>query len=259
MFSKKKTFWNADFGPFRPISHEILEPRILLSADGLLSIAPDPLQDALVDSTPQVVQYAELLETNDQVEDEISQEWDPSGILDAGVYEPIYISTFDDGAANDESDPAQTGDDLAVLPDDSDVSIDSQATATEAVSIIAAEPTTNNSAVPSEDGSMPTQISDVDLSIEYATSIEIRGPPQASVSNTFEQPESTPQVTVDLPGMYLVDPSTDFSGQVVYLDFDGEQGVSYDNDGLGVYVNDVDMDAFTFSPSLMSTSAILPG
>lgn len=36
-----------------------------------------------------------------------------------------------------------------------------------------------------------------------------------------------PDGTLDLPGMYLVDPTTDFNGQVVYLDFDGAQDVTY--------------------------------
>ncbi|MHC4489907.1 MAG: LEPR-XLL domain-containing protein, partial [Planctomycetota bacterium] len=49
------------------LSHfEQLEPRILLSGDGLLNIAaPEPLRDPLLDGMQQVVQYAELLETNE--------------------------------------------------------------------------------------------------------------------------------------------------------------------------------------------------
>jgi len=46
-----------------PIVLEKLEPRILLSGDGLLNIAPDPL-DSLLDNTSQVIQYAELLDTD---------------------------------------------------------------------------------------------------------------------------------------------------------------------------------------------------
>jgi hypothetical protein len=57
--------------PIKPVEFEALEPRILLSGYSLLNLAPDPL-DSLIDTTPQVVQYAELLETNGQVEDEIS-------------------------------------------------------------------------------------------------------------------------------------------------------------------------------------------
>ncbi len=40
------------------------------------------------------------------------------------------------------------------------------------------------------------------------------------------------------------------NGQMIYLDFDGELGVSYDNDALGVYVSDVDMNAFALSGTL---------
>ena len=69
----RKTTWNTDSSPTKPVTFEALEPRILLSGDSLLNIALDPLQDALLDTMPQVVQYAELLETNDQVEEEMSQ------------------------------------------------------------------------------------------------------------------------------------------------------------------------------------------
>ncbi len=85
----RKTTWGTDSNPAKPITFEILEPRILLSGDSLLIIAPDPL-DSLLDTTPQVVQYAELLETNDQVQEEISQELDPSEALNADIYQPIF-------------------------------------------------------------------------------------------------------------------------------------------------------------------------
>jgi len=227
MLSRKKTFWNADFGPFRPISHEILEPRILLSGDGLLSIAPDPLQDAILDTMPQVVQYAELLETNEQVEEEISQELDPSDTLNTDIYQPIFTLSVDDGDINDGVAPAQVDNDVADLSDELDGNVDNKITLAEAVAVTVEEPVSNSSTIVNDDGSMPVYMSDADLSIEYATSIEIRGPPQDAVSNTFEQPESTSQTTLDLPGMYLVDPTTDFNGQIVYLDFDGETGVTY--------------------------------
>jgi hypothetical protein len=69
------------------LSHfEQLEPRILLSGDGLLNIAaPEPLRDPLLDGMQQVVQYAELLETNEQVEEQI-----PSDTLDTDIYPPIF-------------------------------------------------------------------------------------------------------------------------------------------------------------------------
>jgi len=56
----------------RYILFEVLEPRILLSVDGLLNvILPDQDQDMSLDSTQQVVQYAELLETQEQVEEQV--------------------------------------------------------------------------------------------------------------------------------------------------------------------------------------------
>ena len=66
----KKVSWNAESNSAKPVIFEILEPRILLSGDSLLNIAPDPLQDT-IDTTPQVVQYAELLEINDKIKDKI--------------------------------------------------------------------------------------------------------------------------------------------------------------------------------------------
>jgi len=58
--------------PVRPILLEKLEPRILLSGDSLLSAAaPDSLHDMLLDNTQQMVQYAELLDTDEQVEQQL--------------------------------------------------------------------------------------------------------------------------------------------------------------------------------------------
>lgn len=168
--------WKVDSKPSRPTSLEILEPRILLSGDGLVNIVPDPLQDALGHSTPQLVQHAELLETNEQVEQQMDAELDPSDRLDAEVPEPLFTLTVGESDAKDEGSPVQTSDDLTVVPDDSVVRIDSRATAAEAVSITAAEPATRSSAVPLQDGGMPVHTNDSDLSTEYATSIEIRGP-----------------------------------------------------------------------------------
>ena len=72
------------------------------------------------------------------------------------------------------------------------------------------------------------------------------GPASSSELLTHESPQS-----LDLPGMQLVDPDLDrIRGQVVYLDFDGEEDVSYDNDALGIYVSDVDMTPFALEGAL---------
>ena len=80
---------SVDSSPFRRAFLEKLEPRILLSGDGLLSAAmPDPLQD-----TPQVVQYAELLETDEQLPtagQEIHQESDACDTPEADIPQPIF-------------------------------------------------------------------------------------------------------------------------------------------------------------------------
>lgn len=56
--------------------YERLEPRIMLSGDGLLSClnTSDPLQDTLLDNTPLAVQYAELLDTDALAGEQVSQE-----------------------------------------------------------------------------------------------------------------------------------------------------------------------------------------
>ncbi len=67
----------------------------------------------------------------------------------------------------------------------------------------------------------------------------------------FEQLEPRLLLSGNLNGMHLADQSVDrFDDQVIYLDFDGEQGVSYDNDALGVYVSDVDMGALALQGEL---------
>ncbi|MFC1794485.1 LEPR-XLL domain-containing protein, partial [Planctomycetota bacterium] len=84
-----------------PIVLEKLEPRILLSGDGLLNIAPDPL-DSLLDNTSQVIQYAELLDTDTQAEEQVSQELSSSDTLNSDVYKPILTLSQNDNM-NDES------------------------------------------------------------------------------------------------------------------------------------------------------------
>ena len=52
--------------PPTPMELERLEPRIMLSGDGLLGVAP---LDPLLDNAQQVIRHAELLETNEHVEE----------------------------------------------------------------------------------------------------------------------------------------------------------------------------------------------
>jgi hypothetical protein len=104
---------------------------------------------------------------------------------------------------------AQVNADIAVLSSDSNGDIESKIGTT-------------------EDGSMPTYINGADLSSEFASSIGIRGPPATE--------------TVALSGMHLVDPTVDyFDGQIVYLDFDGEENVTYNGP---VTVEGIDVPAF---------------
>lgn len=249
----KKTSQNIDSVSVKPlILLEQLEPRILLSGDSLFNITPDPHQDTIIDNTPQVVQCTELLDTNEQVEEQINQELVPSDTSCTDDYQPIFTLLQDDNTNSesvnadlsvDDIGPAQTGDVLAVLSNDSDEYTESKVSTT-------------------EDGSMPIYLNNADLSIEYTTSIEIRGPPSSDTSfdkiiNSYlesERPEvgSTLfdeyaaeiqlNVTLNLPGLCLVDPTVDyFDEQIVYLDFDGEEGVTYDGP---VTIGPFDVPAF---------------
>ena len=149
------------------IQLEQLEPRIMLSADGLLNaIVPDQDLDMSLDGTQQVVQYAELLETQEQIEEQVI-----SDTSNNDNCRPILTLSIDDDKVNDESGDADLSVDsigspqtieMVLLSNDSDGEIESKVGTT-------------------EDDSMPTYINDADLSIEYATSIEIRGPPASDI------------------------------------------------------------------------------
>ena len=162
-----------------PIVLEKLEPRILLSGDSLLyAVAPDPLQNTLLDSTKQVVQYAELLESNEQVVQKTRQELDASDTLETDFYQPLLTLSVDDGSVADVVDPIQAGEDIVGLENDLDGDFEDKDTLTAVAEVaVGGEFTTNSPAVPVEDGSMPIYINDAEISIEYATPIEIRGPP----------------------------------------------------------------------------------
>jgi len=181
----------------RPTLLEKLEPRILLSGDSLLyAAAPDALQETLLDSPQYVIQYAELLDTDQQVEQqlpnaehEIHQQLDPSDLADTDLDQVIFTLSADDDINDKVIDKtagdlnagnigtAQTSDDLAVLSDDSGGNVHNKTAATEIADSTIEEPVGNDYAVPTDDGSMPICIADTDPSIEYATSVDIRGPP----------------------------------------------------------------------------------
>jgi hypothetical protein len=78
------------------IQLEQLEPRIMLSGDGLLNIAPNPHQDTILDNTSLTDQYAELLDTHEQVEEQISLEIAQSDTPNSYAYEPILTLLPDD-------------------------------------------------------------------------------------------------------------------------------------------------------------------
>ena len=64
---------------------------------------------------------------------------------------------------------------------------------------------------------------------------------------TLETLESRVLLSTDLPGMHLVDPQVDyFDGQIVYLDFDGEENVTYNGP---VTIDGISVPAFSVAPA----------
>ncbi|MBL7189512.1 MAG: LEPR-XLL domain-containing protein [Phycisphaerae bacterium] len=243
---RKRSSWTGSM-PIKPPILERLEPRILLSGDGLLNIAPlDPLQDALLNATPQVVRHAELMEAEEQLpntEQEIHRPLDSSDQLEPDLLQPILTFSADDENVGMNVD---SSDDFSATPGDLSVEdVENRTTATAIVNITIAKPTPRSPAPPTEDGSMPVHANDADLSIEYATSIEIRGPPAGDVeyssivdlstATTSDGYAETSDVeglyrfeAPDLPGLQLADPNINsWEDQVVYVGFDGEQDVIY--------------------------------
>ena len=213
----------------KPLIHlEQLEPRILLSGDSLLNVTPNPGQDSILENTQQAVQFAELPDTHEQVEEQISKELAPSDWPNTDGYQPIFTLSVDNNESVDADlsvdniGPALVNAEINVLSNGSDEYIESNVGTT-------------------EDGNMPIYVNNADLSIEYATSIEIRGPPASE--------------TVTLSGMHLVDPAFDyFNGQNVYLDFDGEENVTYNGP---VTVEGIDVPAFVAPGDLAGQEQVI--
>ena len=84
-------------GKERPIFFEILEPRILLSADGLLNSALNNQdQDILPNHTDEIVQYAELSDINEHSEEQITQKLDTLNTNKSDICQPIFTLFVDD-------------------------------------------------------------------------------------------------------------------------------------------------------------------
>ncbi|MFC1635848.1 DUF4347 domain-containing protein, partial [Planctomycetota bacterium] len=205
-----------------PTFLEKLEPRILLSGDGLLSsAAPDPL----IDMTSPVVLHAELLEISEPIEQQslIDQDVSPSDMVETDFGEPILTLSIEDNkeAGDDEPEdeialsvngPGESTDDPVIDEIDlAQASIDIETTITEVVKIAVEEPIMTDPAVLTENGSKPTDLNDSNPDSEYASSIEIRGPPastQATPGNQIVFVDSTlnsyfqPQ-NADQPGVVV--------------------------------------------------------
>jgi hypothetical protein len=232
----ERASWDVDSASAKPFTLlEQLEPRILLSADCLNAIAPEPL-DSLLDNMPQVVQHAELLETNDQAEEQA-----PS---DTAIYQPIFTLS-----SNGESvEAAESATELT------------EENSTVVVETTVGEFENNETKIVTEDENFPVNI-DENLSIQETTSIEIRGPPASDLENYFsnanledvalqtqndilnEYVGGVQSQIAGLSGLYLVEPDVDyFDGQVFYLDFDGAKDVTYNGP---VVVEGIDIPEFS--------------
>jgi hypothetical protein len=259
---------STDAVQVKPPALERLEPRILLSGDGLLNIVPpNPLQDMLINSTPEVVQHVDSLENEGRFptpEQEISPELDVSDELRTGFYQPLITLSVDDAKVVDSVVKAR--DDLAgTVNDPGERSEDPSTLTAVAEATVDIRVTKNSHCISAKDDSIPTNTKDADSSIEYATSIEIRGPPttknaslntfvlgNCTVSAGYAQTfgvESAHQLKVpDLPGLQLVDPNiVSWTEQFVYLDVDGEQGITYNGP---VLIEDINIPAFSLPGKL---------
>ena len=254
-----------------PTFLEKLEPRILLSGDGLLSsVAPDPL----IDMASPIVLHVESLGISEPTEQQLPINWQIdlddrcSDRVETDLLEPILtlsiednkeaeddepddvsISQYDPGESAshsilDETDPAQDSVFLPELQGESEQGTGTETNGIEIVHIAAEEPTLKNPAVLIEDGSTPMDLNDMNPYSEYASSIDIRGPPDNSVESstisnisTYVKPDGNMETSEgedthqhnppNLPDLQLIDSDINSSeGQIFYLDFDDELGLT---------------------------------
>ena len=208
-----KSSSSADSKNLLPTFLEKLEPRILLSADGLLSVAtPDPLLDAI----PRTVQHMDLLESSDQqklsvAEQEINPQIRFSNPAEIDLIQPILtlsiktnieaenselkgeVAVSIDDSGEGENDPVFDEIELATIrgilsefTDESQVRIDNETTESQVVHI-AVENSKKTVTVPVEDDTQPVVSNESKPDSEYASSIEIRGPPFSTQATTGNQ------------------------------------------------------------------------
>ena len=201
---------------------EKLEPRILLSGDGLLSsAAPEPL----IDVTSPVVLHAESLAASEPIEqqplkdEQIDQDIRPSEMVETHLLEPILTLSFEDNHEAGDGEPEDEAvisiegsieradepviDELHLAPasgtlfelqEDSKTDIDNETTGTEIVKIAVEKPTMTDPVELVEDGSKPTDLNDTNPISTYASPIDIRGPPGDQITGT---------VTISIPDIEM--------------------------------------------------------
>ncbi|MBN2137174.1 MAG: LEPR-XLL domain-containing protein, partial [Sedimentisphaerales bacterium] len=219
MFGRSKARKLARQGSTKPIVFEALEPRVLLSADSLANLALASASDVIPQGTDHAVRHAELLETPGQsltcearaVDEKADLPDDDS----SASYTPIF--TFSAGEISGESEdadltdigPIQTDEDASGL---SEENTDAPANAAPVVEAAVEYETYIGRGIPTADAAQPILADNDNIRDLKSLPIEIRGPPE----------------NLSVPGLHIVEPGGgNFDGQVVYLDFDGEENVTY--------------------------------
>jgi hypothetical protein len=201
----------------KPPVFENLEPRILLSADSLLSClnTTGHIRDPLSNEVQQVIEYeyTDASETNisevqiSQVEQEVSPDSNlPLVSVSDTSTQPLSL-TLDDSNISSQSAEKLANisqnfntKNVGLIDTNNELATETNASAENKnniigtavdVDITANKSIESHSAFIADDGSMPIINNDADLSLGYETSIEIRGPPVSTVEPLISSETNT--------------------------------------------------------------------
>ena len=260
----------------QPFMVERLEPRVMLSGDSLLGClyVPDAIGSQLVDTSQSTIEceYLAFSAKNDSddvqlpiLEEQGSSESD--GII------PLFSVSIEEINTDPEkqdkvSDPTDNinSEYIGLIDTQDDSSNDTVETVNNtirsiaSISIITSESIENSTVISTEDDGEPISNNDVNMSIQFDTEIEPRGPPVCEndsltiynidvyvSSDEIKDSSNVESVNTlnapDLYGLQLIDSDiASWEGQIIYLDFDGAEDVIYNGP---VTVGPFDIPAFT--------------
>ncbi|MFX1538476.1 MAG: PPC domain-containing protein, partial [Promethearchaeota archaeon] len=174
----------------------------------------------------------------------------------------------DENSILDDVALVQSNENVIIESNGSDERLNNELDPDLAANIPADDTVENGIALQTGDGRSPIYNSDADLNVEYATSIEIRGPPANNVESSITSELSTYAISdevagssevestytftspPELPGLVLVDPNIkSWEGQIIYLDFNGTEDVIYDGP---VTVGPFDVPIFSLEGTSLS-------